>query len=40
MMIKEIRTFVPRALQTVVLVDVDPAMVQAWRERLAHHTGA
>jgi len=34
MMIKEIRAFVPRALQTVALVDVDPAMVQAWREAL------
>jgi O-acetyl-ADP-ribose deacetylase (regulator of RNase III) len=34
MMIKEIRAFVPRALQTVVLVDVDPAMVQAWLDRL------
>jgi O-acetyl-ADP-ribose deacetylase (regulator of RNase III) len=34
MMIEEIRTFVPRALQTVVLVDVDPAMVQAWCEAL------
>jgi len=34
MMVKEIRALVPRALQTVVLVDVDPAMVQAWREAL------
>jgi O-acetyl-ADP-ribose deacetylase len=34
MMITEIRAHVPRALQTVVLVDVDPAMVQAWRDRL------
>ena len=34
MMIEEIRTFVPHALRTVVLVDVDPAMVQAWREAL------
>jgi O-acetyl-ADP-ribose deacetylase (regulator of RNase III) len=34
MMIKEIRAFTPRALQTVVLVDVDPAMVQSWREAL------
>ena len=34
MMIKEIRAFVPQALQSVVLVDVDPAMVQAWREAL------
>jgi O-acetyl-ADP-ribose deacetylase (regulator of RNase III) len=34
MMIKEIRAFAPQALQSVVLVDVDPAMVQAWRDRL------
>ena len=34
MMIEEIRTFVPHALQTVVLVDVDLAMVQAWRDAL------
>ena len=34
MMVKEIRALVPRALQTVVLVDVDPAMVQAWRDAL------
>jgi len=34
MMIKEIRAFIPKALQAVVLVDVDPAMVQAWREVL------
>ncbi len=34
MMIKEILMFVPRALQSVVLVDVDPAMVQAWRDAL------
>jgi O-acetyl-ADP-ribose deacetylase (regulator of RNase III) len=33
-MIKEIGAFVPQALQSVVLVDVDPAMVQAWREVL------
>jgi len=33
-MVKEIRALVPRALQTVVLVDVDPAMVQAWRDAL------
>jgi len=26
--------FVPQALQSVLLVDVDPAMVQAWREAL------
>lgn len=34
MMIKEIRAFDPRALQSVVLVDVDPTMVQAWRQLL------
>ncbi len=34
MMMKEIRTFVPRSLQSVVLVDVNSAMVQAWREAL------
>jgi O-acetyl-ADP-ribose deacetylase (regulator of RNase III) len=39
MMIKEIRAFVPRALRTVVLVDVDPAMVQAWRDRLERPAG-
>ena len=31
-MIEEIRQFTPTSLQTVVLVDVDPAMVQAWRD--------
>jgi len=39
MMIKEIRVFVPQALQSVVLVDVDPVMVQAWRDRLEHPAG-
>jgi O-acetyl-ADP-ribose deacetylase len=34
MMIKEIRAFVPQTLESVVLVDVDSAMVQAWREAL------
>jgi hypothetical protein len=34
MMIEEIRAFVPRALRTVVLVDVDPSMVQAWQAAL------
>ena len=34
MMIKDIQVFVPRALQSVVLVDVDAVMVQAWREAL------
>src|SRR3989442_5909123 len=39
LMITEIRAFVPRALQSVVLVDVDPAMAQAWRDRLGHPAG-
>jgi O-acetyl-ADP-ribose deacetylase (regulator of RNase III) len=39
MMIKEIWAFVPQVLQSVVLVDVDPAMVQAWRDRLEHPAG-
>jgi O-acetyl-ADP-ribose deacetylase (regulator of RNase III) len=30
-MLREIQTFQPRSLQTVVLVDIDPEMVQAWR---------
>lgn len=34
-MLKEIRTFVPRTLRSVTLVDVDPAMMQAWRENLS-----
>jgi len=34
MMVKEIRAFAPQALQSVVLVDVDQAMVQAWRKAL------
>ncbi len=33
-MIAEIRRFNPENLQSVVLVDVDPAMVQAWRDLL------
>lgn len=33
-MIGEIRAFAPQSLQTVILVDVDPAMVAAWREAL------
>lgn len=31
-MIEEIRQFTPTSLQTVILVDVDPAMVEAWRD--------
>ncbi len=33
-MIAEIRAFEARTLKSVVLVDVDPAMVSAWREAL------
>lgn len=32
MMVKEIRAFTPRVLKSVVLVDVDPVMVQAWHD--------
>lgn len=34
LMIEEIRKFSPHALRSVVLVDVDPDMVAAWREKL------
>jgi len=30
-MLRAIRTFQPRSLQSVVLVDIDPKMVDAWR---------
>lgn len=33
-MIGKIKAFSPHALKTVILVDVDPAMVQAWRDKL------
>ena len=33
-MIKEIKSFVPRLLTRVILIDVDPTMVNAWREAL------
>jgi O-acetyl-ADP-ribose deacetylase (regulator of RNase III) len=33
-MIKEIRSFIPRSLTRVILIDVDPTMVHAWREQL------
>lgn len=33
-MVEAVRTFAPRALKTVVLVDVDPAMVTAWQNAL------
>ena len=31
-MIEEIRQFTPQSLQAVTLVDVDPTMIQAWRD--------
>jgi O-acetyl-ADP-ribose deacetylase (regulator of RNase III) len=34
-MTETVRAFAPRALKSVVLVDVDPAMVQAWRDQLS-----
>jgi O-acetyl-ADP-ribose deacetylase (regulator of RNase III) len=34
LMVKEIRGFAPRALKSVVLVDIDPIMVEAWRQEL------
>ena len=33
-MAQEIRTFAPRKLRSVILVDVDPSMVDAWRQEL------
>lgn len=33
-MIAAIRQFQPRSLQSVILMDIDPAMVQAWQEAL------
>lgn len=33
-MAREIRTFVPRKLKSVILVDVAPSMVDAWRQEL------
>jgi O-acetyl-ADP-ribose deacetylase len=35
LMVKEIRGFSPRSLKSVILVDVDPVMVEAWRNQLA-----
>ena len=35
-MIEEIRQFHPQSLQSVILVDIDPGMVQAWRAALLH----
>jgi O-acetyl-ADP-ribose deacetylase (regulator of RNase III) len=33
-MVEAVRSFAPRALKTVVLVDVDPAMVAAWQDAM------
>lgn len=33
-MVQEIKVFTPRTLRSVILVDVDPVMVSAWREAL------
>jgi O-acetyl-ADP-ribose deacetylase (regulator of RNase III) len=34
-MIREIKSYSPRSLKSVILVDVDDAMVAAWRDELA-----
>jgi Predicted phosphatase homologous to the C-terminal domain of histone macroH2A1 len=34
-MVQEVRTFVPRTLRSVILVDVDRSMVAAWRKQLS-----
>lgn len=34
-MVQEIKAYAPRTLRRVILVDVDPQMVQAWRECIA-----
>jgi len=33
-MVEAVRAFSPRALKAVILVDVDPAMVSAWRDAM------
>jgi O-acetyl-ADP-ribose deacetylase (regulator of RNase III) len=35
-MIREVQNFSPHVLKQVILVDVDPAMVKAWRQALAN----
>lgn len=35
-MIREITRFTPRTLQTVLLIDVDGAVVRAWNQQLGH----
>lgn len=39
-MVESVRTFSPRALKSVVLVDVDPAMVEAWRGAISRQPSA
>jgi len=34
-MLKEIKAFTPRVLNSVILVDIDPAMVSAWQDAMA-----
>lgn len=34
-MVQEVRMFVPQALRSVILVDVDQFMVDAWRKQLS-----
>ena len=34
-MIAAIKAYTPQTLRSVLLVDVDPAMVEAWRKELA-----
>jgi O-acetyl-ADP-ribose deacetylase (regulator of RNase III) len=34
-MVQEIRTFAPRTLRSVIMVDVDPSMIDAWRKQLS-----
>ncbi len=38
-MVEAARSFAPRALKTVILVDVDPAMVEAWQNEIRTHSG-
>lgn len=33
-MVQEIKTFRPKSLQSVILMDVDPAMIEAWNRNL------
>jgi hypothetical protein len=33
-MLEEIKNFKPKSLKKVILVDIDPEMVQAWQKNL------